>query len=277
MKKILLAISLATAMTGVTLAQTAETRGRTGASKTTSASKQGQQVNFQSGTQLAAQLENTLDARHAKVGDRVVMKITQAVKQNGEVVVPKGSRLIGHVTDVQQRTRNDNESVISIAFDRLQNGSMSMPIVATIVSITQAHARTQSSASDDMFGSQTMTSSSSRSSTSAGSGTLGGGGGLLGGVGNTVGGVVNTTTSTAGNVAGGATTAVGSTVGATTNATANTTGNLGGAVRGLQITQSSNASAASGSTLSLTGGNLRLESGTTFNLSISGAANAGNP
>jgi hypothetical protein len=63
----------------------------------------------------------------------------------------------------------------------------------------------------------------------------------------------------------------------TTNATANTTGNLGGALRGLQITQSSNASAASGSTLSLTGGNLRLESGTTFNLSISSAANAGNP
>jgi len=278
MKKILLTISLAIATTGAALAQTTETRGRTSASNTTSASKQGRQVNLQSGTQLAAQLENTLDARHAKAGDRVVMKTTQAARQNGEVVVPKGSRLIGHVTDVQQRTRSDNESVIGIAFDRLQNGSMDVPITATIMSITQAHARAQSVASDEMFGSQTMTSSSSssRSSTSAGSGQRGGGG-LLGGVGNTVGGVVNTTTSTAGNVAGGATTAVGSTVGATTNATANTTGNLGGTLRGLQITQSSNASAAGGSTLSLTGGNLRLESGTTFNLSVSSTANAGNP
>lgn len=277
MKKILLAISLATAMTGVTLAQTAETRGRTSASNTTSASKQGQQVNLQSGTQLAAQLENTLDARHAKAGDRVVLKTTQAVRQDGEVVVPKGSRLIGHVTDVQQRTRSDNESIIGIAFDRLQKGSMNVPIAATIVSITQAHARAQSSASDDMFGSQTMASSSSRSSTSTSSGQRGGGGGLLGGVGNTVGGVVNTPTSTVGNVAGSATTAVGSTVGATTNATANTTGNLTGSLRGLQITQSSNASAEGGSTLSLTGGNLRLESGATFNLSISSTANAGNP
>lgn len=268
MKKILLTISLAIATTGAALAQTTETRGRTSASNTTSASKQGRQVNLQSGTQLAAQLENTLDARHAKAGDRVVMKTTQAVRQNGEVVVPKGSRLIGHVTDVQQRTRSDNESVIGIAFDRLQNGSMDVPITATIMSITQAHARAQSAASDEMFGSQTMTSSSSssRSSTSAGSGQRGGGG-LLGGVGNTVGGVVNTTTSTAGNVAGGA----------TTNATANTTGNLGGTLRGLQITQSSNASAAGGSTLSLTGGNLLLESGTTFNLSVSSTANAGNP
>jgi hypothetical protein len=276
MKKILLAISLAMAMTGVALAQTAETRGRTSASNATSASKQGQQMNLQSGTQLAAQLESTLDARHAKLGDRVLLKTTQAVRQDGEVVVPKGSRLIGHVTDVQQRTRSDNESVIGIAFDRLQKGSMDVPIAATIVSITQAHARTQSSASDDMFGSQT-TSSSSRSSTSASSGQRGGGGGLLGGVGNTVGGTLNTTTSTVGNVAGGATTPVGSTVGATTNATANTAGNVGGALRGLQITQSSNASAQGGSTLSLTGGNLRLESGTTFNVSISSAANAGSP
>jgi hypothetical protein len=277
MKKILLAFSLTIAMTGMALAQTAETRGRTSASNTTSASKQGRQVNLQSGTKMAAQLENTLDARHAKAGDQVVMKTTQAIKQDGEVVVPKGSRLIGHITDVQQRTKSDNESVIGIAFDRLQNGSMNVPIAATIVSITQAHARTQSSAGDDMLGSQTMTSSSSRSSTNAGSGQRGGSGGLLGGVGNTVGGVVNTTTSTAGNAAGGATTAVGSTVAATTSATANTTGNLGGTLRGLQITQSGNASASGGSTLSLTGGNLRLESGTTFNLSISSAANAGNP
>src|SRR6266849_4726248 len=105
MKKFLLAISLVTAMTGLPLAQTAETRGRTSASNTTSASKQGRQVNLQSGTQLAAQLENTLDARHAKAGESVVLKTTQAVKQDGEVVVPKGARLIGHVTDVQQRTK----------------------------------------------------------------------------------------------------------------------------------------------------------------------------
>src|SRR5260370_11309798 len=121
MKKILLAISLTIAVAGVALAQTAETRGRTSASNTTSASKQGQQVNLQSGTQLAAQLENTLDARHAKAGDRVVMKTTQAIKQDGQVVVPKGSRLIGYVHDRQHRTQTDNQSVIGIAFDRLQN------------------------------------------------------------------------------------------------------------------------------------------------------------
>jgi hypothetical protein len=95
----------------------------------------------------------------------------------------------------------------------------------------------------------------------------------LGGVGNTVGGAVNTTTSTVGNVAGTTTSAVGSTVGATTS----TAGNLTGSLRGLNITQSSSASGQGESTLSLTGGNLRLESGTTFNLAVSNSTNAGTP
>jgi hypothetical protein len=100
---------------------------------------------------------------------------------------------------------------------------------------------------------------------------------LLGGVGNTVSGAVNTTTSTVGNVAGSTSNAVGNTVGVTTSTAANTTGNLAGSLKGLQITQSSNASAEGGSTLSLTGRNLRLESGTTFNLAVSSSANAGTP
>ena len=84
---------------------------------------------------------------------------------------------------------------------------------------------------------------------------------------------MNTTTSTVGNVAGATTNAVGSTVGATTN----TAGNLTGSLRGLQITQSSSASAEGGSTLSLGTGNLKLESGTTFHLLVSSSTSAGAP
>jgi hypothetical protein len=278
MKKTILGLSLAIAMAGVALGQTTSTRSRTVTSNETSASKsaskQGRQVNLQSGTQLAAQLENSLDARHAKPGDRVVLKTVSAVKQNGETVVPKGARLIGHVTDVQQQTKVAGESHISILFDSLRTGSTETPITATIVSITQA--QTQARANNDLFESDTMSSSSARSSSSGTSGQRGSGGGLLGGVGNTVGGVANTTTSTAGNVAGTTTGAVGSTVGATTNTVGSTTGNLTGSLRGLQITQSSNASAEGGSTLSLSGRNLHLDSGTTFNLAVSNSTSVGN-
>ncbi|PYS22273.1 MAG: hypothetical protein DMF72_13950 [Acidobacteria bacterium] len=80
-------------------------------------------------------------------------------------------------------------------------------------------------------------------------------------------------TSSVGNVGGTTTSAVGSTVGTTTS----TAGNLTGSLSGLQIFQSSNASVDGGSTLSLTGGNLRLESGTTFNLAVSNSTSVGGP
>lgn len=273
MKKLLLAISLAIAVAGLALGQKAESRGSASANSDTSVKKQGRQIDLQSGTQLSAQLENTLDARHAKPGDRVVLKTVQSVKQNGQVIVPKGAQLIGHVTDVHQQTKSNAESSIGVVIDRLRSGSTEIPITASILSITQARSRAQAS-NNDLFESDTMaqSSSSARSSTSS----QRSGGGLLGGVGNTVGGVVNTTTSTVGNVAGSTTNAVGNTVGTTTSAAGSTTGNLTGAVKGLQITQSTDASAQGGSTLSLTGRNLRLESGSTFNLAVSSSTNAGN-
>jgi hypothetical protein len=269
MNKIFPVILLTIATTGVAMSQQTETRAGGSGRNDTSASKQGRQLNLQSGTQLTGQLQNTLDARHAKVGDLVIVKTTQAVKQDGEVIIPKGTRLLGHVTQVQPRTKSNGESRLGIAFDRLQNGSIVTSITATIVSITQA--RSNARASDNTADSDVMTSSSARSSSSGG-GAQRGGGGLLGGVTNTVGGVANTTTSTAGNVTGSATRAVGSTVG-TTSTVSNTTDSL----RGLQITQSSSASADGGSTLSLSSGNLRLESGTTFNVLVSNSASAGNP
>jgi len=234
------------------------------------AQKQGRQIDLLAETQLAAQLQGSLDARHAKVGDRVILKTTEAIKQNGKVVVPKGAQLIGRVTDIQQQTKETGESHIGLLFDQLRSGSMEIPITTSILSITQArtHAQANNSAIDnDLMG---QSSASTRPSSPPRNSS---GGGLLGGVGNTVGGVVNTTTGTVGNVAGTTTNAVGSTVGTTTS----TAGNLGGSLRGLQINQSTSASAQSGSTLSLTGNNLRLESGTTFNLAISNSTSAGNP
>lgn len=284
MKKLIFVISLAVICSSAGAGQS-QSNGNASASNDSSASKQGKQINIQSGTQVAAKLEHALDVRHAKPGDRVVMKTLQPIKQNGQTVVPKGSRLVGHVTDVTQRTKSNGGSSMGIALDSLQRGSMNIPITGSIASVTQAASRTSAS-NHDLFGPDSMLSSSSSASSrsSASSGQRGGGGGgLLGGVGNTVGGVVNTRGSTVGNVAGNTTQTVGSTVGTTTGVVSNTnggvqstTGNTVGALRGLQVTQSGGASAEGGSTLRLSGGNLRIDSGTTFNLLLNGSPNAGN-
>jgi len=258
------------AIASLAIGQKADTRGGSSARNDTSVSKQGRQFNLQSETLLSGQLENAIDVRRAQVGNRVIVKTTQAVKQNGEIIVPKGSRLIGHITEVQRPTTSTPESRLGILFDRLQNGSMVSPITATIVSITQARstARSDNAAMD----SEIMSSSSAGSSSSSGAGQRSGGS-LLGAVTNTVGGVANSTTATVGNAPGSITSAVGTTVGSRTTTVANTPGEL----RGLQITQSSSLSAEGGSTLSLNTGNLRLESGTTFNVSVSSSSRAGRP
>lgn len=258
MRKIILGLSLITILCGISLAQRADTRASSTTKNQTSVNKNGGDVVLQSGTQLSGQLQSTLDAQKARVGDQVVLKTTSAIKQNGRVVVDKGSRLVGRVTEVQQKAKGSASSKIGILFDRLENGKMTLPINAVITSVTQARAAGR--AGDDIDADISGSSSTRSSSQSSGSS----GGGLLGGVTNTVGGIVNTTNQTV----GGATDTVGQTVGSATQT-------VGRTVRGIQISQSGSASADGSSTLSLTGGNLRLEKGTTLNLRLSESASIG--
>ncbi|MBX7174233.1 MAG: hypothetical protein K1X72_24885 [Pyrinomonadaceae bacterium] len=251
MKKYLLSCCILVLGTGMISAQNIKSNGNVAANNQTSVSKNNNGTVLDSGTQLSGQLQNSIDVRKAKVGDQVILKTTKAIKQNGQTVVNKGSNIIGKITEVQQKTENNAMSKLSVMFDSIQNGKMISPISATIVSLTQASANVNDN-SADVFGSSTTSTS-----TSSTSGSGGGGGGLLGGVTNTVGGVVNTTT----NTVGGVTNTVGQTVG-------NTTNSLGGTLKGIQITQSTDASAQGGSTLLLQNGNLQLEKGVMFNLRL---------
>jgi hypothetical protein len=271
MKRTILALSLSFACSLVAHAQRAESHASGEASNQTSATANaaGKTIHLESGTRLAGELQKTIDVRQAKVGDQVMLKTTQAIKSEGRTVVGKGSRLVGHVTEVAQKSKTNSESRIGILFDRLEHGSLQVPIAATISSITSARANARAN-NEDVFASDTSASASARSTSSARSSSSSSNGGLLGGV-----GVVNSTTSTVGGVVGGTTSAVGTTVDSTTTAVGNTTTGLGRALGGIQISQSSSTSVEGSSVLSLQGGNLRLEKGTNFNIVLTQSADAG--
>lgn len=239
-------------------AQTQSTASGKGSVQTNASS--GSDVSIQSGTQLSAELQKAIDVRHAKVGDQVILKTTEAIKSQERTIVRKGARLVGHVTDVAQKTKSNEASRIAILFDRIENGPLPIPISATIHSVrgarTVARANNQDLVQADAGG-QSMLAAGSSSAPSGGSG-------LVGGVTNTVGGLASTTTSAVGSVTGGTTAAVGSTLNGTTSG-------VNGSLSGIQISESSNSSASSSSLLSLQGQNLRLERGTIFNLVISQA------
>ncbi len=83
------------------------------------------------GSVIPVQLTKTVDAKKAKTGDEVVAKVTQDMKtQTGQVLVPKDTKVIGHVTEAQARHKDEKESQLGIAFNQavLNNQQVQMPM-----------------------------------------------------------------------------------------------------------------------------------------------------
>jgi hypothetical protein len=252
----------------------AQAQGSGSAAAATSASAQSGQANgsLGSGAAINAELTAPIDSKKAKPGDPVAARTTEPTKSSGKTVIPKGSKLVGHVTQASARAKGDSESALGIVFDKaiLKNGQ-EMPLNVAI----QALGSAQSTPSLSTFAGDDIAATGSAGGSAMGSGRAAGGG-ALGGVTSTAGGAAGTVTNTAanaGNTAGGA---ANSTVHSATNAAAVGQGAAGGLNAAGQLTSSSRgvfglqgvnlssatAGAAQGSVISSAGKNLHLESGT---------------
>ncbi len=89
------------------------------------------------GVDILAELQTTLDARRARVGDPVRMRLLHALLAKGKVAVPEGATLAGHITEVARRTDANPESRLAIRIDRAEWKRHSVPFEAFIV----RHAR----------------------------------------------------------------------------------------------------------------------------------------
>jgi hypothetical protein len=71
------------------------------------------------GSPIEASLSKTLDTKKAKKGDPVNAHTTEDAKgQSGTTVIPKGSKLEGHVTQASSREKGDSYSTLGIVFDK---------------------------------------------------------------------------------------------------------------------------------------------------------------
>jgi hypothetical protein len=253
------------------------------ASAASAASAQNGQANasLASGTAFNAALSSPVDSKKCKPGDPVNAHTTEAAKSEGKAVIPKGSKLVGHVTQASARAKGESESSLGIVFDKaiLKNGQ-EIPLNNVAI---QAIASAQSSASAAGADMDTM---GGMGASAAGSG-MAGGRGALGGATSAAGGAVGTVTNTAANVGGVA----GGAVGSTANAAGSVSGASKGAVGGLnatgQLTSNSQgvfglnglnlnaagSNATQGSVITSAGKNVHLESGT--RMLLVSQANAG--
>src|SRR6185437_7460655 len=127
-----------------------------------------------SGTTLQAALTKPVDAKKAKPGDRVTAKLTQDVKSNGHVVLHKGSKLVGHVTEAQARGKGQAESKLGIVFDQAQLKGGEEASINAVIQALAPPARATALAGADEAG--------SLPAPMGGGAPAAGGGGLVGGV-----------------------------------------------------------------------------------------------
>lgn len=103
---------------------------------------------------VSAQLVGKLDSKSAKVGDQVVAKTTKTVRTADGTVIPKGTRLVGHVTSVEAHGKGNSDSSLSLAFDHadLKNGE-SIPIRSAIRSVAPSASAMEAASmqNDDLF------------------------------------------------------------------------------------------------------------------------------
>jgi hypothetical protein len=195
---------------------------------------------------VQGELVGKLDSKSARVGDRVVVKTTEKARTADGVTIPKGSRLVGHVTEVQAHGKGSEQSRMGIEFDRAElRGGQSMAIHSVIESVSPAgNAMAAADAGgDDMFGPGPAAGGGMAMGGGARGGLVGGGGGLVGGAGAALG----QTTHAAGAVAGNAGAGLGSTANgalSATGATAMSAGN--GTLRGAAAGTGSLAAHATG-------------------------------
>jgi len=252
---------------GQASAQAGQTQAQAGAASSTSAAAQtpnGQaNASLASGTAFNAALSSPLDTRKCTPGDTVRAHATEAVKSEGKTVIPKGSKLLGHVTQASARANGQADSALGIVFDKavLKSGQ-EVPLNVAI----QALASGQSSASAAGADLDTVGSSAAGSASS-------GGRGALGGVTSTAGAAAGTVTNTAGRAAGGAVNSTANAAGGITSASKGAVGGLNSAgqltsnsqgvfgLNGLNLNAAA-SNATEGSVITSAGKSVHLDSGT---------------
>ena len=209
------------------------------------------------GTAINAELTSSLDSKKVKTGDAVNARAIEAVKSEGKTVLPKGTKLAGHITQASARGAGQADSSLGLVFDKaiLKNGQ-EIPLNVAIQALGAPPTTADVSQNSDvspMGGSGGQTGRSPMAG--AGSGAATGAAGTL-----------NNTSAAAGGAAD-------STVNSTSGVARSTAGGLNGAgqlnsnsrgVVGLNNLSLSAAGGSStqGSVITSSGKNVHLDSGT---------------
>lgn len=210
------------------------------------------------GFALPAELTKTVEAKKAKAGDEVTARVLQDVKSgNGQIVIRRGAKLVGHVTEAQARSKENPESRLGLVFDRAvaKDGSET-PLSTVVQALAPAQRVAAPNLGDDnsRMGGMPAPIGGTPAGSMGGNTNPGAGGSTMGEVGRTP-----------ANVGGTAAGSTGETTGGTLNGSSR--GVIG--LRGLTLNSGDAGSGASqSSVVSSSSENVKLESGTQLILMV---------
>jgi hypothetical protein len=95
---------------------------------------------------VSAELTKRIDTKNAKQGDEVDARVTSTVKLPDGTELPRGTKLVGKVTDVKAKSKEDKRAHLAFSIDHaVLKGGKDVPVMVALTSVT---GPAQSSASD---------------------------------------------------------------------------------------------------------------------------------
>jgi hypothetical protein len=85
---------------------------------------------------IPAELSKSLDAKKAKPGDRIEARTAADVLSHGQIMLPRNTRIVGHVTEAKAHSKDSPDSTLGIEFDQfMTKDGRQMPVKLAIQAI----------------------------------------------------------------------------------------------------------------------------------------------
>ena len=86
-------------------------------------------------SKVFAVLSTSVDTRTAARGDEILFTTMNDLAVNGRVVIPKGSKVVGHVGSVVNRGNDAAKSALAIVIDKAVVNEKDVPLEAIVAAI----------------------------------------------------------------------------------------------------------------------------------------------
>jgi hypothetical protein len=90
------------------------------------------------GTILSVELSKSLDAKKLKANDKLEARTVIDLLSHGQIVIPRNTKIIGHVTEAKTHSKQSPGAMVGITFDKaLMKDGRELPLQASVQAIAR--------------------------------------------------------------------------------------------------------------------------------------------